>query len=184
MLIEIKNIKVNLAFSEETNCFNADIFVDGKKTAYARNDGHGGCTYYCSYHKPNDDENLRQAEAFAKTLPSTTHHFGGKDLVIESSLEGMIDQAIDDYVNAKEKVKFAKKIEKEMLTGFVIGVPSNGNGYVSVFIRNFKGKPKLDILMANPLSRPYLVKFYEQVVRELKDGEQILNTNLKTLGLC
>jgi hypothetical protein len=179
MQIQIKNIKVNLAFSEETTCFTADIFVDGKKTAYARNDGHGGCTYYCSYHKPNDDENLRQAEAFAKTLPSTTYNMGGKDLVIESNLEGIIDQAIDDYVNAKEKAKFLKKLEKEMETGFVIGVPNSGNAYS----RSFKGKPKLAVLMLHPSNRLTVQNFYNTVKKELKDGEQILNTNLKELGL-
>ena len=69
MKIELKNIKINLTFSEETTMFMADIYVNGKKTAYANNDGRGGCTFYNSYHAPNNDEDLRQAEAFCKALP-------------------------------------------------------------------------------------------------------------------
>jgi hypothetical protein len=41
MKIELKNVKINKMFSEETTCFIADVFINGKKTAYAKNDGRG-----------------------------------------------------------------------------------------------------------------------------------------------
>lgn len=39
---EIKKVEHIKASSEETECFNLDLFVDGKKFANVGNDGHGG----------------------------------------------------------------------------------------------------------------------------------------------
>lgn len=177
MKIEIKNIKVNLAFSEETTCFTADIFVDGIKTAYARNDGRGGSTHYCSYHKPNDDENLRQAEAFAKTMPSHFYEYGGVKREIKSDLETIIDFAIDDFVKAKEVVKFNKKLEKAMVCNIVYGVPNTGKATTIGY-----GKTPIATVVKHPQSREGFVKLLARIKSELKDGEVILNTNLAELG--
>ena len=49
MQIELKNIKFFEAMSEETNAFVADVYVNKVKVAYAKNDGHGGCTFYHAY---------------------------------------------------------------------------------------------------------------------------------------
>ncbi len=48
MKIELKNIKVNLTFSQETVNFIADLFVDGIKVA-CENSGCGGSSSYCPY---------------------------------------------------------------------------------------------------------------------------------------
>lgn len=177
MKIDIKNIKVNLAFSEETTCFTADIFVNGIKTAYARNDGHGGCTSYASYHKPNDDENLRQAEAFAKTLPSHFYEMGGKKLEIKSDLENIINFKVDDVINAKETAKFNKQIAKSMQSNIVIGIPNSGKVRIVGY-----GKHKLSDIVKTQLGYNSVSKLITSVVGELKEGEVILNTNLKELG--
>lgn len=42
-IITIKNLKVNATLSEETTCYSATIYVDGKKFGETGNDGHGGC---------------------------------------------------------------------------------------------------------------------------------------------
>ena len=94
MKIEIKNVKINSSFSEETICFKADVYVNGKKTAYAENDGHGGSTFYHAY-APELRSLLEQAETYAKTLPSKTETFGdGDSITIESDLEQIIDNEI------------------------------------------------------------------------------------------
>ena len=41
--IELKNIKYAAFASEETNCYKATLYVDGKRFAYLSNDGHGAC---------------------------------------------------------------------------------------------------------------------------------------------
>ena len=43
MKIELKNIKYAAFASEETSCYEATLWVDGKKIGTVSNDGHGGC---------------------------------------------------------------------------------------------------------------------------------------------
>lgn len=43
MKITLKNVKVNEVMSEETLCFSADLFENGKLVAHVSNRGHGGC---------------------------------------------------------------------------------------------------------------------------------------------
>jgi hypothetical protein len=172
MKIEIKNIKINTAFSEETVCFKADVYVNGVKTAYASNDGHGGCTFYNAYE--NKRELLRQAEAYAQSLPSTTETFGETTITLESNLERMIDDVVYKASNDKENAKFEKKILKATETAIVYGVPNSGS-FQSIA---FKGKPKLADVMLTLQGRDAITRLVNRIKGELKDGEVILNTNI------
>lgn len=44
MEITLKNIKVAKFMSQETLCYSATVYVDGKKAGHSENDGHGGCS--------------------------------------------------------------------------------------------------------------------------------------------
>lgn len=44
--ITLKSIKVHNDMSEETACFSATVYVNGKKVGTAKNDGRGGCNDY------------------------------------------------------------------------------------------------------------------------------------------
>ena len=41
--LELKNIKYFKSGSRETPCYNADVFINGKKAIHVYNDGNGGC---------------------------------------------------------------------------------------------------------------------------------------------
>lgn len=41
--LSLKNLKFHEDMSEETPCFSADLYEDGKLIAHVRNDGRGGC---------------------------------------------------------------------------------------------------------------------------------------------
>lgn len=43
MKLELRKVRYIASLSEETNCFTADLFVDGVLTAHISNRGHGGC---------------------------------------------------------------------------------------------------------------------------------------------
>jgi hypothetical protein len=167
MKLELKNVKINETFSEETLMFMADLFVNGKKVGYANNDGRGGCTSYNAYE--GQREVLKQAEAFALTLPSTFHEFGGKVHEFKSSLESWIDDTVNKIADQKANAKAEKKMQKLMETQVVWGVP-NGNTYRHM---GFKGSPKLSVL--SPASIKNLV---DAVKSRLQPNEEIFNKNI------
>ena len=45
MKIELKNIKYAAFASQETSCYEATIYIDGKKVGTVENNGHGGCDH-------------------------------------------------------------------------------------------------------------------------------------------
>jgi hypothetical protein len=166
MKIELKNVKINLTFSEETTMFMGDVYVNGKKTAYANNDGRGGCTFYNSYHSPNNDEDLRQAEAYCLSLPKV--RVEEYDFEYDMNLEHFIDDLVTAELEKKEK----KKLEKKMLDTIMWGKP-NGHSYMQV---------KFKIPLAKvPTTR--LQEVVDKYKKEFKSGDVFLNTNLESLGI-
>lgn len=103
MKIELKNLKMNLAFSQETIMFQADVYVDGVKTAYADNDGHGGCTNYHAYQ--GKQSLLAKAEAYVASLPSKKYG----TMTLDSNLEMIINELIQKEVKKKKEQKQIRK---------------------------------------------------------------------------
>ena len=168
MKIELKNVKINQSFSEETTCFKADVFVNGKKIAHAQNDGRGGCTSYHPYE--NQKDNVRLVEEYCKTLPKQIINFGGEDKEYNQTLESVID----DLVFAKEKEKEQKKIDKLCENHIVWGKP-NGFSYNQI---SFKGKPKFTDVKKSIQGQKALDNLINRIMSELKEGEEIFNKNI------
>lgn len=94
MKIELKNIKIVQALSEETLCFTAVGYVDGIKTFTVSNRGHGGCHEYAEINCEHDTRaRFDEAEAWAKSLPP--HHYD--DLELPSDLDSVIDNLLTEY---------------------------------------------------------------------------------------
>ena len=105
MKIELKNIYTSERFSEETTCFKSDLFCDGKKVGYCKNDGQGGNTHYegIGYHY----EKIKDMEEYCKTLPPIvyTKEEHGSDFTINMTLEHYIDDLLMKFLDKKEEVK-------------------------------------------------------------------------------
>lgn len=168
MKIELKNIKVSEHLSEETTAFTADIFVNGKKAGYAKNNGHGGCTD-CR-HYPEHRELFKQAEEFCLTLPPRKFPpmFNSKGFEVPMNMEEFVDQALDNHLIAKD----AKKLEKKMVNSILIGVPGAGSYRQISF-----NKPLAEIQTLQ------LQVYINKYKKEFKEGEKFLNTNLEKLGI-
>ena len=165
MKIEVKNIKTNMMFSEETICFKGDLYMDGKKVGYCENDGHGGCTNYYGIKKHHSDD-IKKMEEYCKTLPKVKYG----DMEWEQSLEGVIDHIVDEHVNDKEKKKFQKKMEKDMLTKLVLG-KGDPNRYETVGWKGFTIQQIID--------HPNGKKSLKTTIQNMKEkGYTILNTNI------
>jgi hypothetical protein len=173
MKLELKNVKINEAFSEETLMFKADLFVNGKKVAYAENDGRGGCTFYREYSRELRPI-IAQAEEYCKTLPSTFHTYGERTIEIKSNLEHWIDTKVYAIYNKKLIEKHKKKLAKDMLKGICYG---NENGGYKIF--HWKGYT-LEQILNSHVGRAMVTKKIQELDSQ---GETILNTNLSQLCL-
>ena len=161
MKIEIKNLVYSERLSEETLNFKADIYVNGVKTAYANNEGHGGPTNYRAY--PHDaNELLKKAEAWAASQPPVK----SEELKFEfpMTFEYYIDEAVNTIVTNK---KYAKDFAKGVCFG-------NKSAYQCRYII----KHPIAKLLETEKGREALIKLVKDVQANLKAGESILNTNL------
>lgn len=165
MKIELKSIKFSEALSEETNAFTANLYINGKKVGYCKNQGHGGCTDYHA-DEPEHREIIKEAEEYFKAMPKYVPE--GYNFELQPTLELAIDECLEDWLKAKEK----KKMERQMLTKILVGVP---NGIRYSYYR-FK------VPLAN-IPQPQLQAAVERIKLKLEKDEVIMNTNLEALGI-
>jgi hypothetical protein len=113
MKIELRNVKVSEFASEETTCFEAAVYLDGIKAGIASNQGFGGPNLYF----PSELE--ARLEAYAKTLPGSEFEYEGRMIPVPESADGLIDKALDDFLNQKAlRRKFKASIKKGLVTLF------------------------------------------------------------------
>lgn len=159
MKIELKNIKFSEHLSEETNAFTADIFVNRKKVGYAKNDGHGGCTWYHPY-SVEDRAIINEAEKYCLGLPPIKY----STLEIPMNLEHKIDQLFEVWL----KKDLNKKLQKHCLKGICV---ETENGYRLI---QWKGHTIKSILQY-PKGKLMLKDKINELRRE---GRKVLNTNI------
>jgi hypothetical protein len=171
--IELKKVQIFLAGSEETICFTADIYVDSIKAGYAKNDGHGGCTFYSAY--PGQHALINKAEAYCKTLPDIILDISEDNKSsLKMNLEHFIDEIIDKEVAKKENASFLKKVNKAMLKYLLFTETPEGQDvseYASIGWKNVT----IEQLLQNPKG----IEFIKKVLKEHSaKGMRCMNTNL------
>jgi hypothetical protein len=177
MKIELKRISFSERMSEETSCFVADIYIDGKKVGSCKNDGRGGCTEYHGNTKA-DNELIEKAEEYCKTLPKIKSSLGVPFGVLEYDMtfEGVIDDLLEAHLKAKDLQKFNKKMQKHYATAICYGKKlDNGCDFATTF---WKGRTLAQVPLVN------LQETYDKIKAfKLQKGDVILNDNLEALGV-
>ena len=119
MKIELKNIKHSQWGSEETQCFQANIYLNGKLVGFCDNDGKGGCTSYNRIGNV-DYKVIQEMEEYCEGLPPIVYdsnlYESGK-CTIKMTLEHYLDDLLCQYLDGKEKAKMIKKMDKAILIG-------------------------------------------------------------------
>ena len=133
MKVELKNLKHSEFASHETNCFEATVWLNGKRAFYARNDGGGGADFYA----PLDNQDRGEFNGLLNdlinhclTLPKWGSEFGGED-DMDVTPEILIGNLVNDMLDAK---KLKKSLKKKVL--FV-----NENG---IYQTGYRGNRKVD----------------------------------------
>jgi hypothetical protein len=172
MEIKLKNIKINDSFSEETTCFTADIYADGKKVGTAKNDGHGGDTWCRPLYSEDDNVNHAQrklfelVEIYCKTLPDRTVqlHEDREPFTYSMNLETVVDDLLAEHLDEKFKKKMVKDMEKGVIYG-------DSQRYHMIY---WKGTT-ISALLENPTGKARIMKVIEDIESL---GQTILNTNI------
>ena len=167
--ITLKNIKFSEWNSEETNCFQADIYFDKKKVGYCTNEGHGGNTY-CIWNDIEDKPKYNEMIEYCKTLPPIVVEgmFGHEDFEIDANIENICDKLFEDWLKAKDDKKMKKNFEKGICFG-------DDYGYqISKFQLGGKG-----ITISEIVKTQQGIEHLKKVCAEKKNqGYKIFNTNL------
>ena len=108
--IELKNIKYSEFASEETHCYRATLYVDGKRFATVGNQGHGGCDYVHPI-SPVTNKDLDKLEiTIAKEYPKWGSEYGDKEDTHDHDLEIVCGNLVNEWIKDREIKKALKKI--------------------------------------------------------------------------
>ena len=124
--IELKNISYYKQGSEETPCYNAIVYVNGKKAIDVGNDGHGGCDHQYGI----DEYNYKDIEEVNKWCIKTfdqqsfTYQSDGKEEVCtyDFDLEQFCHDELYKWLDARDLRKDLNKkylfVEDKKLYGY------------------------------------------------------------------
>jgi len=139
--IEMKNISYYKRGSEETPCYNATVYINGKKAVEVSNDGHGGSDRQHTY--PQCAFNLREINDWCiNTFGKSTWEYGGKTYSTDLDLEHYCHDELYNWLDAKELKKELKKnyvcVEKDKMKDeeFLVTWKRKGN-HTDDYFKNF-----------------------------------------------
>ena len=107
MKIELKNIKHSEFASHETNCYQATIYIDGKRVGTVENQGYGGCDFV------HPASVAHQINEYAKTLPKRICSFidpdTGKLAELEQDCETIFGELVNQWLRSKDLKRLMSK---------------------------------------------------------------------------
>lgn len=108
-VIELKNIQFAAFASEETNCYEATLYVDGERWGTVSNEGHGGPDNFHGVGGKNWNDIRELDKRIAETYPKIDMTKYGEGMEpMASSLEIICGDLINEHLAIKE-VKSALK---------------------------------------------------------------------------
>jgi hypothetical protein len=167
--LELKKIKYSDFASQETHCYQAELWVNGKLAAHVTNEGHGGNDNVY----PVNKELLEIAQKYCKSLPPVESEYFEDGLPMD--LELWCGEALENHLKQKDIAKHLKRRDKDMLQCIVVGDPN----HPSLAYRTFKyDKPFAQMDLTEDRLVRIIIDQIKRIKATLKEGEQILNTNL------
>lgn len=95
MKIELKSIEYSAFASHETNCYAANLYVDGRKIGTVGNDGQGGCDHF-----HGDRAAFAAADAWCRANLPKWQGIGGEPL--DADLELHCGALLENWLAARE----------------------------------------------------------------------------------
>jgi hypothetical protein len=165
MKLELKKIKYCKWASEETYCYNAVVYVDGKAMIDVSNEGHGGGDTQWSI-KPFTDQDIEKVNTWCeKNLPKWKMDNKEYDTDLEGWCGDQMSKCIDD--------KYLKKDFKRDMKSKILFVENKGlkqitfkkcKALTDAHFKYFKSKhPSLSAL--NSMQQDKAFKIYVQYMK-------------------
>ena len=163
--LELKNISYYERGSAETPCYNATVYVNGKKAVEVSNDGHGGCDRqhpYPQFMNEWQGENVYRTlnEYCVKTFGTEKYEWGEVDIDLEHWCQKKMYEHVDQ-----------KKLKRDMKTKFIcVDIDKNElyayakKGHSDVAFRNHMNKNHPKDVCLNFLEFDLAWKFYKSGV--------------------
>ncbi len=158
---ELKGFKCLEGRSEETYCFDATLYVNGKRLASCGNYGHGGNTDVHIF--PECEAFGKEVTDFLKTQPKIkSEHI--EDFEMDCDLENIVDELVDKLMEARELQKIKNKTKKSLIL-------QDGDDY---YMRGWKGHT-IESMLKDPKGRELVKK---AIAEEIAKGRVLINENI------
>lgn len=158
---KLKSFKYLESRSEETYCFSAVLYINGKKSADCGNSGHGGPTDIHFF--PQFIQLGNEINVFLKSQPKIT--FEDYDFELDLTLDYIVDQLVDEYLKAQD----LKKIKKQTSKYLVFQKPKGD--YFSIKWKNHTVDKLLKIQPGRDMLK-------NTIAREIAKGNLLINENI------
>jgi len=113
MKVELKKFKFHPDMTDETNCFSAEVYIDGVRAMHASNSGTGGCNELHDIVR-GSFERLR---AYCKTLPPVNCAGPGEPAsMLDMDVDLFIGQLVESLIMEKELKRHRTKLAKDLKT--------------------------------------------------------------------
>jgi len=96
MKIELKALKYSDFASQETHCFHANIYIDGKMKGTADNDGRGGMTTIRPWQLHNE------IKLHTDKIPPRIVKYGDTEMSLDTSPDSYIDELVTLALHEKD----------------------------------------------------------------------------------
>jgi len=153
--LEVKNLSHYARGSEETPCYNATVYINGKKAIEVSNDGRGGCDMQHQYPDIEERGLVEQADKWCvKTFgqDSFTYMSDGKEETCsyDLDLEHYCHKVLYDWLDTKTLKKDLKKqwlfVEKGQLMGYKRKPNDTDTAFKHFFEKNHPNEKCLNFL--------------------------------------
>lgn len=147
MDIKLRAINVNYGLSDETYCYTASLYVDGRRVAIASNRGFGGPDSFDPVGKvgtaafQRNKAALEAAEAYAKSLPPLVDE--RYDLTLPMDLELLVGQLIDEHNLERDRKKLQRLLDKRKETAVCFREP--GDDEFTFWSYDLKGRDRATV---------------------------------------
>ena len=102
--ISLKNIKHSEFASEETHCYQASVYFDGKKIGTTSNQGFGGCDD--AYADKGKESQWADMLDYIKTIPPVASEYFDDGLTVD--LELICGELVNDHLLMKDAQKITR----------------------------------------------------------------------------